>query len=401
MIKVFFQYLILFNTLVAQNNYPIVLIHGFMGWGPDEMGNYNYWGGKNNYVDMLKSEGFDILEVSVGPISSNWERAIEVYYQLKGGQVDYGKYHSEKYGIIQKPKNKYYQDPLYKEWDENNPIHLIGHSMGSQTSRMLLYLLSNSFYGDNNDLESSSLLSEIHSKMIRSITSISGPNNGTTLTGIVTKTIPFIQYFVGIAGLVGGNRFFDFDLEQWGFYRFDNERWPSYLNRLRNHQAFKTKNISSWDLSLEGAKELNGVLMADPDVYYFSLVTSTTKRKTNSINHVPSKGTSIITKSRAKLIGSRSGFWGDGSSTDSTWYENDGVVNSVSMYGPKTGVNGSDPIIKFDSDDILIPGQWYWQKVNDMDHWNIIGHLCDDRRREVSKNFFLGHVQVLKNLPNF
>ena len=372
-----------------------------MGWGPDEMGNYNYWGGKNNYVDMLKSEGFDILEVSVGPISSNWERAIEVYYQLKGGQVDYGKYHSEKYGIIQKPKNKYYQDPLYKEWDENNPIHLIGHSMGSQTSRMLLYLLSNSFYGDNNDLESSPLLSEINSKMIRSITSISGPNNGTTLTGIVTKTIPFIQYFVGIAGLVGGNRFFDFDLEQWGFYRFDNERWPSYLNRLRNHQAFKTKNISSWDLSLEGAKELNGFLMADPDVYYFSLVTSTTKRKTNSINHIPSKGTSIITKSRAKLIGSRSGCWGDGSSTDSTWYENDGIVNSVSMYGPKTGVNGSDPIIKFDSDDILIPGQWYWQKVNDMDHWNIIGHLCDDKRSEVSKNFFLGHVQVLKSLPTF
>ena len=70
MIKVLFQYLILFNALVAQNNYPIVLIHGFMGWGPDEMGSYNYWGGKNNYVDMLKSEGFDIFEVSVGPIPS-------------------------------------------------------------------------------------------------------------------------------------------------------------------------------------------------------------------------------------------------------------------------------------------------------------------------------------------
>ena len=62
-------------------------------------------------------------------------------------------------------------------------------------------------------------------------------------------------------------------------------------------------------------------------------------------------------------------------------------------------VNGS--FIKFDIDDILIPGQWYWQKINDMDHWNIIGHLCDDKRSEVSKNFFLGHVQVLKNLPTF
>ncbi len=380
-----------------------MLIHGFMGWGPDEMGNYNYWGGKSDYVNMLKNEGFDVLEVSVGPISSNWERAIEVYYQLKGGQVDYGRDHSEKYGIIQKPKSKFYQYPLYEKWDENNPIHLIGHSMGSQTARMLLYLLSSSF----NEIQiknisgQSSLLTKTSSTMIRSITSISGPNNGTTLAGIVTKTIPFIQYFVGIAGLVGSNRFFDFDLEQWGLYRFDNERWPSYLNRLRKHQAFKTKNISSWDLSLAGAKELNGILLADPEVYYFSLVTSTTKKKPNSNNHFPSKETSIITKSRAKLLGSRPGYWGDGSSTDSTWFENDGVVNSISMFGPKTGVNGSDPIIKFDTDDILIPGQWYWQKIDDMDHWNIIGHLCNERRKKLSQDFFLDHVQVLKSLPPF
>ena len=66
-----------------------------MGWGPGEMGDYNYWGGNDDYVELFKSEGFNIIEVSVGPVSSNWERAIEVYYQLKGGQVDYGKFHSD------------------------------------------------------------------------------------------------------------------------------------------------------------------------------------------------------------------------------------------------------------------------------------------------------------------
>ena len=74
-----------------------------MGWGSGEMGDYNYWGGNNDYVEFFKSEGFNIIEVSVGPVSSNWERAIEVYYQLKGGQVDYGKFHSDQSGIIQKP----------------------------------------------------------------------------------------------------------------------------------------------------------------------------------------------------------------------------------------------------------------------------------------------------------
>ena len=32
------------NTFIfSQNQYPIVLIHGFMGWGTDEMGGYKYW----------------------------------------------------------------------------------------------------------------------------------------------------------------------------------------------------------------------------------------------------------------------------------------------------------------------------------------------------------------------
>ncbi len=26
------------------NPYPIVLVHGFIGWGPQEMGGYHYWG---------------------------------------------------------------------------------------------------------------------------------------------------------------------------------------------------------------------------------------------------------------------------------------------------------------------------------------------------------------------
>jgi len=372
-----------------------------MGWGPGEMGDYNYWGGNNDYVELFKSEGFNIIEVSVGPVSSNWERAIEVYYQLKGGQVDYGKFHSDQHGIIQKPKNKYISKPLYPNWDKNNPVHLVGHSMGGQTARMLQFLIENPIYQDvkNKVLEQSTLLGGKELGMIKSITSISTPHDGTTLTGIVTKIMPFIQYFIGIAGLIDGNGFYDFDLEQWGFYRNDDERWPTYLNRLRQHNAFKTKNISSWDLSLQGAKKLNDFLIVSPDIYYFSLVTSITKPKFNSNYHVPQKSASILTRSRSRLIGSRPGYWGDGSSTDSTWYENDGVVNTVSMYGPTTGENGGDPTIKYDKNDILIPGQWYWKKINDIDHWNITGHICDNKKEKISKDYFREQFKILKALP--
>ena len=41
---------------------------------------------------------------------------------------------------MQKPAKKKYQG-LYPQWSAKNPIHIIGHSMGGQTARMLDYLL--------------------------------------------------------------------------------------------------------------------------------------------------------------------------------------------------------------------------------------------------------------------
>ena len=115
------------SFLHSQNDYPIVLVHGFMGWGPNEMGPYNYWGGKHDMVQAFEKQGHIIYVSNVGPVSSNWDRAVELYYQIKGGQVDYGKGHSNIYGIVQKPRNKIYKG-LYPEWSPDNPIHLIAVS---------------------------------------------------------------------------------------------------------------------------------------------------------------------------------------------------------------------------------------------------------------------------------
>jgi len=399
MIVYFLFALALFSPVKSMNNYPIVLVHGFMGWGEDEMGGYSYWGGKNDYIKMMREKGFDIIEASVGPVSSNWERAIELYYQLKGGQVDYGALHSEKFNIIQKPKGKFYKGK-YPKWSSDYPIHIIGHSMGGQTARMLDYLLKQEFYIDSKTRlrEESNLLGSSKNGHIKSITALSTPHNGTTLAHIVTKTIPFVQYFVGIAGVVGTN-FYNFDLEQWGFARKSNESWSNYLFRMRNHKAWDTKNISSWDLSLSGAEELNSILQISPEIYYFSIITSTTEKKQGSDFHVPVKGTSIIARTRSKILGSRVGYWSDGRETDNDWYENDGVVNSVSMIAPKSKESGADPSSKFSREELLISGQWYWLKIESMDHWNIIGHLVNKDRESRSKDFFRSHIEILKNLP--
>ncbi|MBA64340.1 MAG: lipase [Candidatus Marinimicrobia bacterium] len=393
---IYIKIFIFLTMLLAQNNYPIVLIHGFMGWGPNEMGGYSYWGGDSSLIKELERNGSKVIEVSVGPISSNWDRAVESYYQIKGGQVDYGLSHSQKNRIIQKPKNKKY-DGFYPQWDNEHPIHIISHSMGGQTARMLAYLLSQEFLISEERYEQSQLLGETNLGWIKSITSIATPHDGTTLTYIITNTIPFVQYFAGIAGILGNN-YFNFDLQHFGFNREKNESWISYVTRISQSSIINTNNFSTYDLSLDGAMELNGYLQASPEIYYFSFVTSTTFRDEKTGLQLPIDDTPLLNKARAKLIATRSGYWLDGEQTDTLWYENDGVVNTVSMYGPTTGANGSDPIIEYDSNDLLITGQWYWRKIEDMDHWSVLGHFGSNTKKWRARKIVLDHVKLLKSL---
>ena len=58
-----------------------------MGWGRDELNNYYYWGGEIDLQQELQRQGFDVYTISVGPISSNWDRAIELYTQIKKMQT--------------------------------------------------------------------------------------------------------------------------------------------------------------------------------------------------------------------------------------------------------------------------------------------------------------------------
>lgn len=404
MIKLLFTSIIYFlpfiSTIYGLNKYPIVLVHGFIGWGPDEMGGYPYWGGELDLEKYLESLGYDVFTVSVGPVSSNWERSIEIFHQLKGGQVDYGKKHADTWGIIQKPHNKHYIG-LYPQWNESNPLHFIGHSMGGQTIRMLSYQLNNLFFIDSthNVLEESKLLNSDNSGWIKSITSISTPHNGTTLSDIVIKSVPFLQNFI-ILGAVVQSDFYDFDLQHWGFSRKDKESWLSYFNRLRNHPSWNTKNICSWELGLDGAQALNTKLIAQQNVYYFSFSTSTTHKEKKTDKHKPDKNTSLFLRIKSKLIGSQIVRFEDGTITDSLWFENDGVVNTISQNGPTTGLNGPDPLANYHQNEPLIPGQWYVLPTVKMDHWGIIGHGNLNRKeKEFLLSLYDEHCERLWSLP--
>ena len=373
-----------------------------MGWGTEEMSGYKYWGGKHDFQEYLKSFGHEVYTVSIGPISSNWDRAIEAYYQIKGGQVDYGKRHSDHYKIIQKPKNKNW-DGLYPKWDSDNPIHIIGHSMGGQTARMLQFLLENQIYSDSSNLfiEESDLLRNKKLKWIRSITTISTPHNGTTLSNIVTTTLPFMEELMGLASIID-NRVYSFDLEQWGFSRRSNEPLNKYIERLRNHPAWKTKNFCAWDVSIDGAMQLNTYLKANNDIYYFSYATGNTSKDQKTGFHKPNTGMSIALRPNAYLMGKSTQCWLKGDCTDSTWYENDGIVNTISQLGPISGEMEGDKMITYMNKDDLATGVWLYMGKYTMDHKAFMGHgNYSDETINIVRKVFNEHSKRLKYLPAF
>ena len=54
-----------------QNHSPIILLHGFTGWGRDEALDFNYWGGIVDVQEHLKEHNFQVFTTASGPISSS------------------------------------------------------------------------------------------------------------------------------------------------------------------------------------------------------------------------------------------------------------------------------------------------------------------------------------------
>ena len=375
-------YLLFYTNLFSQNTYPIILIHGFLGWGRDEMAGYYYWGGPVDLQAELQGAGHDVYTVSVGPVSPNWDRAIEVFYQIKGGQVDYGNDKAQKYGIIQRPLNKKYEG-LYPQWDAKHPVHIISHSQGGQTARMLEVLLKQVFEGD-----ASPLLSNEYNGWIKSITTISTPHNGSTLVPIMLDLFPFALNLAPWFGGIENNtldKLYNFDLEHWRLEKNPGESTNDYFKRLSNSTISQSKNLCTWDLSPRGSAEFNKQYNTDDDVYYFSFTTFSSVRKKNSIFHKPDSEMSFHLWPTSLLIGEYI------EAPDSSWYENDGVANSVSITHP----NGSEMAYYTGN-----PKMGIWQAMErlNMDHQAVIGHNVSSKQHKNIFALYKKHCQLLYTL---
>jgi triacylglycerol lipase len=386
---------------LAANTDPIVLVHGFAGFGRDEALGYKYWGGFDDLEAYLNSQGRTTKTAVVGPVSSNWDRAVELFYQIKGGCVDYGANHAGHFGHDRTVPGKCYPG-LYPQWDAAHPVHLVSHSMGGQTSKMLVHLLES-----NGAPHEPGLFGGAKKGWVKSVTAISSPLNGTTLANVVGNDIPFVIDLVGgIAALTGigdqNNFLYNFKLEQWDLKRYPGEGFISYRNRVVDSPIWEhpvaRKDLSLWVLSPDGAAEENAWVQTWSNVYYFSFATNTTFTGIFTGWEYPSPTTNALIVPFAYPAA-----WplppGMGNYThntpgqvvvDKTWWPNDAVVNTKSM---KVPWNGSSAAVNWNG--TAQKGKWNYMGVSGgFDHFDIIGWtLFWDAR-----SFYLTHANRLRGL---
>ncbi|HZK83755.1 MAG TPA: lipase [Desulfosporosinus sp.] len=360
-----------------QNNYTIVLVVGFGGWDRSELLGYKYFGGTADIQDNLNKNGYQTFTAGVGPLSSNWDRACELYAMIKGGVVDYGAAHAAKYGHARFGNN--FGSGYYSQWDDTNKVHLVGHSMGGQTARTLTQLLEQGSAEEQAYAKShagTTLLPLFAGgkHWIKSITTIATPNNGTSLAIGVTKIIPYAQQLLGFAASAAGNTsepLYSFNLDQWGLKRQQGESFSSFSDRVWNSNIwYNTHDISTWDLSPDGAKELNSWVKAQPDVYYYSWANDATWKAWFTGYQYPDVTMLPIFQPFATYMGSYTRNDSGHVVINSAWWENDGVVNTNSMAGPTVG--STDSIVNYNGTSQI--GKWnYMGEKSGWDHADIIG----------------------------
>ncbi|MDC8756590.1 esterase/lipase family protein [Janthinobacterium fluminis] len=401
---------------LAANNDPVVLVHGFLGFGPDDLPGtgFSYWGGSNDIAAHMRrfNGSHSVFAAAVGPVSSNWDRAVELYYQIKGGCADYGARHTAShaaFGAVQKPAGKcwaadpannpqHYPLALYPAWDASHPLHLIAHSQGGQTVRTLIQLLEN---GPPNGSEGDGeLYAGGKIGWVKSATTISSPHNGTTLRDVIVDFLPHVSELAGkiidIAGLGGShNPLYQFRLEQFKLAQEPAESFRDFFERIQGTPfwALANHDAAQWDLGPDGARELNAWVRTSPHVYYYSIGSDATEAGSLCCNNTdriiaPFQSPSYRYARRDMIFLSKptAGEWvvpaffqpGMGSYTqssphrvhiDSDWFPNDGVVNTVSMKGP-----AGQPQRNYDGNSVR--GAWnYLGAYRGHDHFDMIGWL--------------------------
>ena len=304
-------------------NYPYVFVHGLMGWGESDA-QYKlmpYWGMfGGELLRKLEKNGYDCYAASVSGTASAWDRACELYAQLTGTVVDYGKAHSEKCGHERYGKD-YTGKALIGKWDSENKINLLGHSFGGATMRVFATLMAKGDEAERNSTSAddiSPLFTGGKADWIYSLTSLAAPHNGTTAYGL-EDTMP------------------------------------------------ENADTAAYDMFIDHALEINRNMVTDENTYYFSISCTATTRNADGTYSADKDRMEFLFHGDSDELGKLKGITSGGYIVDESWFENDGLVNTVSAKAPSDA-----PSKEFDKDNIET-GVWNIMPVYQGDHMSLQG----------------------------
>lgn len=394
---------------MKKDMYPTVFVHGFMGFGEqDGINKYvPYWGwlGKKNAIDHLRSEGYEVYAPSVGPVNSAWDRAIDTYYQIVGGTVDYGKVHSEKYG--HKRYGRTYPG-LIKDWGQpgaHEKINLIGHSFGAPTVRVLASLLA---YGNQEEIEGTpeDEISELYKgghNWIHTVTTLAGVNNGTTLASFLRRrgVLAINNLYLGVNTMLGNSLFadklIDFHMDQWGVNDDPAKREKTTIRspfaEWKHIQRFdeNVRDSVGFEMQIEGMYDMNQFIKLDPNVYYFA--------RPAGNSHPTSKGYDVMNKDAsilAKIVGQITGKYTSvrlqryGYSKPE-WDQQDGFVNTASAKAPI-----HEPQEDYTEGMTFKKGEWVNMPVDKFSH---VSYMGMDQKKDVYYKYFDDMMAFLEKIP--
>lgn len=369
------------------NEYPFVFVHGLMGWGEyqgvDKM--MPYWGTTSgNIPKYLEKQGYDVYTACVGGASSAWDRACELYAQLTGTTVDYGEAHSKEHGHSRFGRT--YSEPLcptFGQTDENGDlikIHLVGHSMGGVTVRLFASILE---YGDEAEISAGNDVSDFFKggkgDYIHSITTLSAPHNGSLAADkdsyfVINFLLNSFYYIWGVLDNTPMRPFWDIQLEQFGFTDYPPDGFDGNFDKELIEKMINSKDSAYYDLTVNGAAEINERIKMLDNVYYFSYSSECVFESpiTGKLYPEPTMNPLFVITMVSHNV---SNFDKDelfGVEIDESWRVNDGIVSTVSAHHP----NG-DPYKEYDENNIE-KGVWNVMPViESMDHTDYMGVFYD------------------------
>ncbi len=351
-----------------------IFVHGLSGWGSYDAAyrKLPYWGMRGgDLMAFLRKEGFDCYAASVSPTGSAWDRACELYAQLAGTRVDYGKAHSTRFH-----HERYGRDfsgcPLIKTWNEHTRLVLLGHSFGGATVRFFSELLAHGDAEEQRGTASEDLspfFAGGYGNRIHSLVTLASPMNGTSV----------------------------YTLSEEPGYDPSAVKAPFWSKLFTRILSMKTRpqkdsrderDYADYDMHIDHADEMNRCITSLPHVYYFSVPCSATVLQPDG-TYKPVRGIEPAFTLRARQIGAYTGKTPGGIEIDASWRENDGLVNTISAMVPSGAPS------KQLTREHLVPGLWNVFPVIKGDHMWLQGGLF---HKHDIRSFYLDLLKMIENI---